>query len=96
MVFAGELPPHVSPRVVRVALLGALADMLHESDVIAEPGAALPFSEEEVRQTIKNFLAGLLARKAAPVLTVEEAAEPAWAMKYRQLADKLLGRSDLQ
>lgn len=95
MVMAGELPPHVNPRAVRVSLLGALFDLLHESDAVAETGAALPFSEDEVRHTIQSLLMGLLAKEAAPAPAVEEAAEPQWAMKYMQLADKVLGRSGL-
>ena len=95
MVAAGELPAHVNPRAVRVGLLGSLANLLHESDAVAETGAALPFSEDEVRHTLRDFLAGVLAKEAAPVLTVEEGSEPAWSMKYMQLADKVLGRSGL-
>lgn len=95
MVVAGELPPHVNPRAVRVGLLGALANMLYESDAVAETGAALPFSEDEVRHTVRSFFTGLVSKQAEVVLPVPEPGEPSWAMKYMQLADKVLGRSGL-
>lgn len=93
MVFAGELPAHVNPHAVRVGLLGALAEMLHESDSVGASGAALPFSEEEVRQTIRTFLAESLVREAATAPKVDDEEQPAWAMSYMRLADKVLGRS---
>ncbi len=93
MVFAGELPAHVNPHAVRVGLLGAMSEMLHESDSVAATGAALPFSEEEIRQTIRTFLTESLSREAATKPTVDDEEQPAWTMSYMRLADKVLGRS---
>ena len=89
MLFAGELLPHVNPRALRGGMMGALANLLYQSDVVGETGAALPFSEDEIRHTVLSFLAGSRVREA--VQAPSEPTEPPWVTKYMELAEKVLG-----
>lgn len=90
MLLAGELLPHVNTRALRAGVLGALVNMLYYSDVVAETGATLPFSEDEVRHTLLSFLAGSKVQAGrAPMIA--EPAEPPWVTKYLELAEKVLG-----
>lgn len=89
MLVEGLLLPHVNPRALRSGLLGALANMLYESDVVRETGAALPFSEDEVRHMVLSFLAG--SRVGEMPQVAAEPSEPAWVARYMELAEKVLG-----
>lgn len=93
MLVSGELLPHINLRALRAGLMGALANLLYLSDVVAETGAALPFSEDEIRHTLRSFLTGSLVKAHRPAAEVQEPAEPPWVSKYMELADQVLGRS---
>ncbi|HEU5453374.1 MAG TPA: TetR/AcrR family transcriptional regulator [Terriglobales bacterium] len=90
MLLAGELLPHVNTRALRSGVMGAMANMLYYSDVVAETGAALPFSEDEVRHTVLSFLAGSKVQ-AERTPAMAEPAEPPWVTRYMELAEKVLG-----
>lgn len=89
-----ELKPGISPRALRVGLMGALKAMLVE--LMVNPHDAQQFSETEVRILISNFLSSCTRpryEEGSVAMTLDQTDEQPWVNHYLELAEMVLRSS---